>query len=280
MIPDLCVIVPVFNEENSVATFHAGLTSALSEAHIKYEIIYVNDGSTDSSAKQLARINNVMVLSHDRNRGYGAAIKTGLRYAKTNTIAIIDCDGTYSTNDLAKLYQHMNDCDMVIGVRPQKNNLNSFSKRILRSIASYAVDYPIPDLNSGLRIFKREVSEQLFSMLPNGFSLTSTMTLGGLYNPFRVRFIPIEYNQRTGKSKIKPMKAFFGFTMLIFRTMVLFNPLKFFLPPAGLFALIGLGFLIRDIIALDIAQTSVLMLVNAFLCLAIGLLAEAIRNRP
>jgi hypothetical protein len=169
---------------------------------------------------------------------------------------------------------------MVVGTRPRQRGINPLSKKILTAIASYAGDCPIPDLNSGLRIFRREMAMQFFSMFPNGFSLTSTLTLAALYTPMIVRFVPISYQKRTGKSKIRPVPAFFGFTMLIFRTMILFNPLKFFLPPAGLFAAIGVAFLVRDILAHDIAQSSVLMLVNAFIMLAIGLLAEAIRHRP
>jgi glycosyltransferase involved in cell wall biosynthesis len=278
MANECTVIVPVYNEEKSIASFHARLSQALADGGVPYTILYINDGSTDSSAVLLKQT-GAAVVTHDFNRGYGAAIKTGLRYAKTDFIAIIDCDGTYSPDDLPRLYTGALGCDMVVGARPMQRGINPLSKKILTAIATYAVDCPIPDLNSGLRVFRREMAMQFFSMFPNGFSFTSTITLAALYTPMLVRFMPISYRKRTGKSKIRPVSAFFGFTMLIFRTMILFNPLKFFLPPAGLFAAIGAAFLVRDIIAHDIAQSSVLMLVNAFILLAIGLLAEAIRHR-
>ena len=116
-------------------------------------------------------------------------------------------------------------------------------------------------------------------LLPNGFSLTSTITLGALYTPYRVRYIPIEYGKRTGNSKIKKVRALFNFTMLILRTIVLFNPLKFFLPASTMLGAMGMVFLVRDLMARDIAQGSILMLVNALILFAIGLLAEAIRCR-
>jgi glycosyltransferase involved in cell wall biosynthesis len=279
MADECTVIVPVFNEEKSIASFHARLSQALDSGGVPHAILYVNDGSTDGSAR-LLKETGAAVMSHDINRGYGAAIKTGLRHAKTDYIAIIDCDGTYSPDDLPRLYKEALECDMAVGMRPRQKGINPLSKKILTAIASYAVDCPIPDLNSGLRVFRREIAMQFFSMFPNGFSLTSTITMAALYTPMLVRFVPITYQKRTGRSKIRPVSAFFGFTMLIFRTMILFNPLKFFLPPAALFAAIGAGFLVRDILAHDIAQSSVLMLVNAFILLAIGLLAEAIRHRP
>jgi glycosyltransferase involved in cell wall biosynthesis len=278
--PDsLSIIVPVYNEEKSIAEFHENLLRTMDASGIPYSVLYVNDGSTDASGAILGRL-NTNVVTHDVNRGYGAAIKAGIRHSSGSMIAIIDCDGTYALNDIPMLYRENLKADMTVGARKGHRGLGTLSKRILRAFASYAVEYPIPDLNSGLRVFTREMALQLFQLLPNGFSLTSTLTLGALYMAYNVKFIPIQYNVRTGKSKIRPLKAFIGFTLLIFRTMVLFNPLKFFLPPAGFFGLIGLVFLVRDIIALDIAQTSVLMLVNAFVLLAIGLLAEAIRHRP
>ena len=275
---DLTIIIPVHNEEEALRSFHAALSAALQVSGLSARMLYVNDSSTDGSALVLANL-GADFISLDRNLGYGGAIKTGILNSESEFLAIIDADGTYLPEDIPRLFNEMATCDMVVGQRPREKGLRLLAKGFLQSIASYAVDFPIPDINSGLRIFRRKVAQDLFRMLPNGFSLTSTITLGALYTPYRVRYVPIKYLPRTGHSKIKKVSALFNFTMLILRTMVLFNPLKFFLPASSFLLLLGLGFLVRDILADDIAQGSILLLVNAFILFAIGLLAEAIRCR-
>jgi glycosyltransferase involved in cell wall biosynthesis len=275
---DLTVIVPVHNEEEALRPFDAAMRAAMEAGGLAGRILYVNDGSTDGSGRVLEEL-QAEVITLDLNRGYGAAIKTGILHAETEFLAIIDADGTYLAEDIPRLFKEMKTCDMVVGRRPREKGLRLIAKGFLQSIASYAVDYPIPDINSGLRIFSRKLAKDLFRLLPNGFSLTSTITLGALYTPYRVRYVPIEYRLRTGRSKIKKVRALFNFTMLILRTIVLFNPLKFFLPASAVLGAMGLGFLVRDLIAEDIAQGSILLLVNALILFAIGLLAEAIRCR-
>lgn len=275
---DLTVIVPVHNEADALRAFDASMRSAMETGGVAGRILYVDDGSTDGSGKVLEEL-GAEVITLDLNRGYGAAIKTGILHAETEFLAIIDADGTYLPEDIPRLFREMKTCDMVVGRRPRERGLRLAAKGFLQAIASYAVDYPIPDINSGLRIFTRKLAKDLFRLLPNGFSLTSTITLGALYTPYRVRYIPIDYRVRTGRSKIKKARALLNFTMLILRTMVLFNPLKFFLPASALLGATGMGFLVRDLFARNIAQGSILLLVNALILFAIGLLAEAIRCR-
>lgn len=274
----LTVIVPVHNEEEALRRFDGDLKDALRKGGLPARILYVDDGSTDGTAKALSDL-GAEVITLGRNLGYGGAIKTGMLHSETEYIAIIDADGTYLPEDIPRLYREMATCDMAVGQRPREKGLRLLAKGFLQSIASYAVDYPIPDINSGLRIFSRVLAKDLFRMLPNGFSLTSTITLGALYTPYRVRYIPIEYKVRIGKSKIKKVRALMNFTMLILRTMVLFNPLKFFLPASAFLGILGGGFMVRDFLAEDLAQGSILLVVNAFILFAIGLLAEAIRCR-
>ncbi len=274
----LTVIVPVHNEEEALPSFHGALRRALAEERLEARVLYVNDGSTDGTGRALADL-GAEVITLDRNLGYGGAIKTGILHAETEYLAIIDADGTYLPEDIPRLFREMAACDMAVGQRPRERGMRRLAKGFLQSIASYAVDYPIPDINSGLRVFRRSLARELFRTLPNGFSLTSTITLGALYTPYRVRYVPIEYRARIGKSKIKKARALMNFTMLILRTMVLFNPLKFFLPASVFLGILGGGFLVRDFLAQDLAQGSILLIVNAFILFAIGLLAEAIRCR-
>ncbi len=275
----LTVIVPVYNERAALPDFHARLQAALTHCDIQpCRILYVNDASTDGSDAVLRDL-GAEVISLDRNRGYGGAIKTGILHSTSDYLAIIDADGTYDPEDIPRLCAHLGECDMAVGQRPRERGLRRLAKGFLQSTASYAVDYPIPDINSGLRVFRRDLALRLLHLLPNGFSLTSTITVGALYAMYRVRYLPVAYARRTGVSKIKPVSALFNFTLLLLRTMVLFNPLKFFLPACGVMALFGLGFLVRDLIAADLAQGTLLLLTNAFILFAIGMLAEAIRLR-
>jgi glycosyltransferase involved in cell wall biosynthesis len=273
----LTVIVPVYNESQSITNFHKNLKDSLSKINEVYEIIYINDGSTDESAQILNKLEEVKILHHNVNRGYGASLKTGITHSTGDRIAIIDCDNTYETDDLVKLFDESPNNEMVVGVRPETEGIRSLSKRILRFFASYAVSYKIPDLNSGLRIFTRRLAENVIHLLPNGFSFTSTITLACLYYSYDIAFIPITYNKRTGKSKIRPFADFSNFVLLITKIMVLFNPLRFFLPASFLFVIIGLLFLIRDLLHYDVAQASLLLITNGFILFAVGLLAEAIK---
>jgi glycosyltransferase involved in cell wall biosynthesis len=275
---ELQIIVPVHNEVGALESFDRELREALIRAGMQASILYVDDGSTDGSGECLQE-KGAEVLPIGANRGYGAAIKMGMRATDSVWVAIIDADSTYDPEDLVRLWSLRDTCEMAVGQRPPEKGMRRVAKAILHAVGSYAVDFPIPDINSGIRIFRREVAEKLIGILPNGFSLTSTITLGALYVPYRVRYLPVAYRKREGKSKIKPAKALANFTLLILRTMVLWAPLKFFMPPSLLFAAIGMIFLARDLWAGNIAQTSILMLVNAFILFSLGMLAEAIRSR-
>ena len=273
----ISIVVPVYNEASAIEKFHRNLVAGLASLTEKWEVVYVDDGSTDNSGELLGTLPHTRCLRHDTNLGYGAAVKTGIYSSPADLIGIIDCDDTYDPRDFSALMKKMADHDMAVGARKSRPNLRWASKRLLRAVASYAVAYPIPDLNSGLRIFRRSFVEKVAHLLPNGFSLTTTITLCAFYYGYRVAYLPVEYGKREGKSKIRPLYDFMNFTMMIFRIMILFNPLKFFLPPSIIMGMIGGVFLVRDILDYNVAQTSLLMLINGFILFAIGLLAEAIR---
>jgi glycosyltransferase involved in cell wall biosynthesis len=178
------------------------------------------------------------------NKGYGAALKTGILHADGEWILIIDADGSYSPKDIPKLLEHIQDYDMVVGARTgeaiKKEKLRNFAKFIMTGIANYLTGVKIPDLNSGLRIFKKEPAMKFFKLLPNKFSFTTTITLAFLSDGYNVKYVPITYHKRTGESKIKP-RMFLNFVLLIIRTVTYFNPLKIFLPASIFLLLVSFG---------------------------------------
>jgi glycosyltransferase involved in cell wall biosynthesis len=228
---DLSVVVPAFNEEEGIGSVVKGATEALQKAGVRAEILVVDDGSTDRTADRAAEA-GARVIRHDVNQGYGSALNTGVRLSGSPHVAIIDGDGTYPTSNLADLSGLIPDFDMVVGARTGKSVhipwIRRPAKWFLGKLAQYLSRRKIPDLNSGLRIMRKEVVDRFMSILPIGFSWTTTITLAMLVGGYRVKFVPIDYEKRKGRSKIRPIRDTLGFFGLIIRTVLYFNPLRAF----------------------------------------------------
>ncbi len=237
------IIVPAFNEGQSIGPVLDLIIRSMREHGEECELIVVDDGSTDGTA-QVAAAWGVRLLRHDSNQGYGAALKTGIRLARHPLLAIIDADGTYPAEALPQLLNCMRECDMAVGARTGQKVAVAFSRRpakwFLGRMADWLSGSKIPDLNSGLRVFRRDLAERFFGFFPDGFSFTTTITLAALAHGYRVRFLPINYYKRTGKSAIRPLRDFLRFLALIIRLTVYFKPLKVFLPASGMLLAIGL----------------------------------------
>lgn len=277
------IIIPVYNEEKGVLETIEQIQAVLKKENICGEIIAVDDSSTDCSREILIKIEEIRVLVHEENMGYGASLKTGIRNANYENILIIDADGSYPSEHIPELLKEVENYDMVVGARIGEKVkiplVRKPAKWMINQLANYLSGYKIPDLNSGLRVMKKELLEKYNKYLPDGFSFTTTITLALLTNRYQVKYISIDYMMRKGKSKIKPVQDTINFIQLIIRTVMYFNPLKIFLPFAFLFIIPGLVFLIRDLISLNLAQTSVLMLVTGSIILAIGMLADLINKK-
>jgi glycosyltransferase involved in cell wall biosynthesis len=276
------VLVPAFNEEGAIAE----TVKKIAEQRTFFrelEIVVINDGSDDRTG-EIARSLEVTLLEHEVNRGYGAALKTGLQHAKHEFVIIADADGTYPLEDIPKLVNDMSECDMVVGARTgavvEVPLLRRPGKWIITRLAEYLSGQRIPDLNSGLRVFRRNIALRFLSLYPDGFSFTTTITLAMLTNHYRVKFVPINYLRRIGKSSIKPIRDFTNFTILIIRICAYFKPLNVFVPPALLLFLVGVTKGIIDytrqghlgLLAIALALTGIQMLF-------IGLLADLIDQR-
>lgn len=272
------IIIPAYNEENAVREEVEAIRKVMLSNGIAHEIIVVDDCSQDNTAEQAAKA-DAKVLRHSRNRGYGGALKTGINAAENEILVITDADGTYPAEAIPGMLEEIQKYDMVVGARIGVNAhvpfLRKPAKWFLRKLASYLAGEQIPDLNSGLRIMKKSIVKQYYHILPTGFSFTTTITLACMCNDYFVYYHPIEYNKRVGKSKIRPVDAYY-FLLLILRTIVYFNPLKVFLPTGAVFFCFGLGKFIYDIYLNNLSESAVFGLLGALIIWSIGLLSDQI----
>jgi len=285
--PLFTLIIPCFNEENAIETTINQLRDHLKTVS-HYELIVVNDGSTDKTIDILQKLkkndDHLQIVTHERNQGYGAALKTGIRRAKAPWIVITDADGTYPNQRIPELIELAQNADMVIGARIAENVTYPFIRKIpkwfLSHYASWIAGCKIPDMNSGLRIFRRTIAEKFLNILPNGFSFTTTITLAMLINHYDVRFVPVEYYARIGHSKIKPLQDTLNFVQLIIRTGIYFAPLRVFMPLVIIFSLAFLGTLSYDIFVLrDITDKTLILLMFSMNTTLFALLADMIDKR-
>ncbi len=226
------VILPAYNEEDAIEAQIEAIQGVLESKDITHEIIVVDDGSTDKTAERALKA-HARIIQHTENRGYGAALKTGIMAARYENILIIDADGTYPVDQIPELLKKLEDADMVVGARTGDNVHIPLERRpakwILGWLANRISGRKIPDLNSGMRAFRKELVKQYFPILPNRFSFTTTITLALIADEYSVVYHPIDYYTRIGSSKITP-RNFTEFVMLVFRMSMLFQPLKVFVP--------------------------------------------------
>ncbi len=272
------VVIPAFNEQEAVEKAVADVKAVLANCDADWEIIVVDDGSTDATAERAERA-GARLISLPENRGYGAALKTGIANARHERIVITDADGTYPADALPELLAHADGYDMVVGARVGENVavplLRRPAKWLLGHLASYLAGRSIPDLNSGLRVIDRALVERFEHVLPSGFSFTTTITLAALCNDRLVFYHPIEYYERVGESKIRPTHAF-EFLLLVLRAAVYFNPLKVFLPLGAIFFLGGFAKFVYDLVIGNLSETALLGFLGAALLWAVGLLSDQI----
>lgn len=290
---NLSVIIPAYNEKNSIITTIEQVLALMDKSKINYELIVVNDGSTDGTKELVEKYlknskNKKLILcSHNPNKGYGASLKTGIKKAKFANICITDADQTYPNEQIPVMFKIYTEkeLDMIVGKRDFKKlpTITKPAKWFISSLANFLLDYKIPDINSGLRIFKKDLSMKYFPIICDGFSFTTTITLAMISNHYAVEYFPIEYFEREGKSKIKPVRDTMNFIQLIVRTILYFNPLKIFLPASVIIFLTAVVFYIvgkMNIFFREMPNDSITILVVCSIqILATGLLADLIDKR-
>lgn len=287
------IVVPCYNEEEAIVSTVEQIRAAIPE-EMDAEIIVINDGSSDRTSEVLAILLQadlaagsglpLKVINHKQNRGYGAALKTGIRAAAGEYIAITDADGTYPNDRLKDLITECYDADMVVGARTapdvEYSRVRRIPKLFLRLWASWIARQDIPDINSGMRVFRTAIAQKYFGILPEGFSFTLTITLAMLTNFRDVKFIPITYRSRIGKSKIKPIRDTLTFMSIILRTGIYFAPLRAFSPICALGVILFTVSILYDMIVLgNLTDKSILILVFTLNTVLFALLADMIDKR-
>jgi len=271
----LSIIIPVYNEEKVIKQ----IIENLKKQNLDCEIIVVNDASTDKSKKILENINGIKLINHEHNKGYGASLKTGIKESKNEWILIIDADGTYPAESISKIVKHINKYDMVIGARKKYRPFyGKPAKWFLNKFASYLTESKVLDLNSGLRMFKKQIVLDFWNLFPQRFSFTSTLTMICLTNNYKVKNIKINYFKRKGKSKLKPINSFKKFFGLIIKLALYFKPLKVFIPLSLILFLVGIIIFFYSLFftprVLD--TTTAIFIISSIQVLAIGMLADLI----
>lgn len=269
------IVIPAFNEENGIGDVVRGLLKSLPES----EIIVVNDGSTDRTA-EVANVPGVKVITHPRNLGYGASLKTGTRAAQGCYILFCDADGQHTPEDVGRVAREVLGNDMVVGARDAESHqplVRRPGKAVLRWFANTLAGIKIPDLNSGLRAFHRETLLRYLHLMPDGFSFSTTSTFAMLKSNRRVLWLPITVKKRVGKSTVSQIRHGPQTLMLLLRISVLFEPLKVFISVSMVLFGLALSSLLLDVFLFsNLADTTVLLTLSGLLVFMSGLLCDQV----
>lgn len=274
------ILIPVYNEEKIVEKTIEDLKLFLNIREYVSEIIVINDGSTDKTKEIIEKIEGIKVINHPYNKGYGASLKTGARSAQYDWLLFYDGDGQFNPQYISDLLKYTDKYEMVVGVRQGANTtpwIRKPGKTLLRWVANFLVEKKIPDLNCGFRLIKKDKLLQFAHILPNGFSLTTTITLAFFKEGLDIKYIPVEMEKRVGKSSVRPKDAVTTF-ILICRVILLFSPLKIFLPISATLFAGGSIFFIWDLATLNVNDTTILLFLSAIMIFFFGLLADQISS--
>ena len=277
------VVIPAFNEENGVSGVVHEVRKTLVRARVPFEVLVVDDGSGDATAARAAAA-GARVIPMGGNHGYGASIKAGMRQSKHDLIAILDADGTYPAAELGTLLRLIETADMAVGARVKPGAAipypRRFPKWLLGKWANYLADRKIPDLNSGLRVFRKSVAARYEGLFPNGFSFTTTITLALECHGYIVKYHPVPYSARIGSSKIRPFQDTINFFSLVLRVVMYFKPLKIFIPLSGIIFLAGaLSGSLDWLHGRSMTGAALFLLVAGVQVAALGLLADLLVKR-
>ncbi len=273
----LSVIIPCKNEELSIGS----LIDQLLELSIINEIIVINDGSTDNTKEIISSYTDITVIHHPYSKGNGASIKAGARTAISDNLLFMDADGQHVPAQITTLVETLDSgYDMVVGSRDNKSQSSTtrlVGNKLYNKLASLITGHKISDLTSGFRACKRTKFLEFISLLPNGFSYPTTITMAFLHTGYSVKYIPVNISQRKGKSHISLIKDGIRFLMIIFKVGSLYSPLKVFAPLAAAIFTSGLSVYAYTFFSYGrFTNMSLLLFVTSIIIFLIGLISEQI----
>ncbi len=277
----LSVILPVYNEEGAISKIIDQIYEVLTSHNYDFEIVVVDDASTDNTVGLIAD-RGLRIVRHKIRRGSGAARKTGMMNARGDTVVMLDADGTYSAGDIPRLLKYIDEYEQVVGVRRNEYGPLKFvrfiAKWLIRKVACFLTKTKIDDLNSGMRAFRRDVLLKYLYLLPDGFSCTTTITLAFICNGYPIKYVPIEYKPRIGNSKFRPFRDTGNYLLTVIRMVMYFDPLRIFLPLSLTIFIIGVLKTLYDVYfgIKDMQESDIVILIAALLIFILGLLADLI----
>ena len=286
---DVTVVLPCYNEQDHLLKEIERISAAMDRSGYRYELLAIDDASTDRTLEilQEAKLHypHLRVMPFHRNGGSGTARRIGTQQANGEIVVWTDADMTYPNERIPELVQLLEKdptIDQVVGARTSEQGTHKAlrvpAKWVIRKVAERLTGTKIPDLNSGLRAFRREVSLPYLRLLPPGFSCVTTITMAFLHNQHDVRYVSIDYAKRSGSSKFHFVRDAYRYILQVLRMVMYFNPLKVLMPPALWLVAIGTGKLVYDVIAhpVRIATNTVLLLCAGLIIGAVALLADLI----
>jgi glycosyltransferase involved in cell wall biosynthesis len=280
--PTLSVVIPAYNEGPAIGpTLDAILD--LARDH-QWEVIVVDDGSSDDTAEQVKRHADeryLKLVRHPYNRGYGAALKTGIRVSTARLVATMDSDGQHDPHNLLNLLPFAEEYDLVVGQRlglihSQVSRMPG--KWILNWLANYLTGRKIPDLNSGMRLFHADAIRKYLHLCPDGFSFSTTSTLIFFNQGYTVTYVPITILQRHHKVKSTvTLGTGFDTLVLILRLASLFQPLRVYIPAGVFFVVLGILWgLPYMLLRRGVSVGALLLFITGLLLFFFGLLTDQV----
>lgn len=273
------VVIPSYNEAGGIGKVISEILNLRGER--EFEVIVVNDCSTDDTANEVAKF-PVRLVTNVQNSGYGFSLKKGISEAKFDNIVILDADGTYPVSEIPKLAEvYEQGFDMVVGARHGRYYQGKLVKRIarffFRVLSEFVTGRSIPDINSGMRIFRKSLALRFFHTLSSGFSFTTTITLAFMLNAFSVKYVPIEYFKRKGDSKVRYLRDSLRSAQIILEAIIFYNPLKIYILCAEAVFVVGLLSLLIAIYSKFAAFIFFASIVSSVLVVSIGFVVVFLR---
>jgi glycosyltransferase involved in cell wall biosynthesis len=286
---DATVVLPCYNEQEHVLDEIKRICGAMDASGMSYEVLVIDDKSTDSTLKvleeALPQFPHMRLMPFRRNGGSGTARRIGTREAYGRIVVWTDADMTYPNERIPEFIQYLNDnrdIDQVVGARTSEQGTHKMlrvpAKWTIRKFAELLAGTKIPDLNSGLRAFRREVALPYLRLLPPGFSCVTTITMSFLSNQHTVDYLAIDYAKRAGVSKFHFVKDAYRYILQVLRMVMYFNPIKVLMPLALTLFVLGGAKGIVDIVRYDfrITTNAMLVMVTALIIGSMALLADLI----